>query len=208
MPRKQNKINENYLEKMLESQNEHQEMMHKIVIEAIQEQEGLVKRLYDEENDTTSTFGQRVSDKVASFGGSWTFIFMFFVYLLGWMAFNDLAGKIAFDPFPFIFLNLILSCLAAIQAPIILMSGNRKETRDRKRAQDDYLINLKAELENRMTNQKLDLLINEQFKELIEIQKIQIAKMDIIENIILKNNASKASTKRPKISYIQERGKN
>ncbi len=100
------------------------------------------------------------------------------------MVYSKSQGTTAFDPYPYILLNLILSCIAAIQAPVILMSQNRKEVRDRKRARDDYLINLKAELENRMTNQKLDLLINEQFKELIDIQGTQIKKIDQLEALI------------------------
>ena len=178
-----------YLERLLEVQNEHQKMMHQIVAESIREQEGLVKKLYEEENNIKVTFGERVSDKVASFGGSWSFIFFFFFILIAWMLYNSMVNpKEIFDPFPFILLNLVLSCLAAIQAPVILMSQNRKESRDRKRAQDDYLINLKAELENRAINQKLDLFINEQFKELIEIQKIQLHRLEQLETLIKKTH--------------------
>lgn len=176
------KHNEEYLKQLLEIQNEHQNIMHNIVVNNIEEQEGLIKRLSDEENDVKISFGEKFSDLIASFGGSWIFISLFFFFLFLWMIYNNSLGKLSFDPYPYILLNLILSCLAAIQAPIILMSQNRKESRDRKRAQNDYLINLKAELENRMTNEKLDLFINKQFKELIEIQKIQIDKMNNIEN--------------------------
>ena len=178
-----------YLTRLLEAENEHQKMMHKIVLDAIHEEEGLVARLYEEENDIRYTFGERVSDKIASFGGSWRFIGMFFLFIALWMVYNLMSGtKNIFDPYPFILLNLVLSCLAAIQAPVILMSQNRKETRDRKRAQDDYLINLKAELENRAMDQKLDLLINEQFKELIEVQKVQINKLESLETILRKTH--------------------
>ena len=177
-----------YLEQLLEVQNGHQQMMHQIVVESIREQEGLVNKLYEEEHNIKRSFGERVSDKVASFGGSWLFIFIFFAVLIVWMYYNVEVGGKAFDPYPFILLNLVLSCLAAIQAPVILMSQNRKETRDRQRAQDDYLINLKAELENRSIDQKLDLLINEQFKELIEIQKVQIHKLDHLESIVKKTH--------------------
>lgn len=175
---------EKYLERLLEVQNEHQRMMHRIVIDAIKEEEALVNKLREEENNVICSFGEKVSDKIASFGGSWAFIFLFFFLLSSWMMYNHHLSTTAFDPYPYILLNLILSCIAAIQAPVILMSQNRKETRDRKRANDDYLINLKAELENRMTNQKLDLLINKQFNELIEIQEIQIKKIDHLESII------------------------
>ncbi len=174
-----------YIKQLLDVQNSHQKMMHQIVVDAIHEQEGLVKRLYEEEHNVKITFGQRIADMVASFGGSWRFIILFFIVLTIWMFFNSaMLNHSPFDPYPFILLNLVLSCLAAVQAPVILMSQNRKETRDTKRSQDDYLINLKAELENRAMDQKLDLFINEQFKELIEIQKIQINKLDSLEEKI------------------------
>lgn len=170
-----------YMKKLLEAQNTHQKMMNQIVLNAIQEQEGLVHRLLEEENNVKLTFGQKVSDKIANFGGSWGFILIFFVIIFGWMALNLALTTRAFDPYPYILLNLVLSCLAAVQAPIILMSQNRKESRETKRAQDAYLINLKAELESRAMDQKLNLLINEEFKELIEIQKLQISKLDHID---------------------------
>lgn len=175
-----------YLKKLLEVQNSHQQIMNQIVVDAIREQEGLVHRLFEEENCDTLTFGQKVSDKIANFGGSWKFITSFGVFLFTWMIISEAMGSKSFDPYPFILLNLILSCLAAIQAPIILMSQNRKEARESKRAQNDYLINLKTELENRAMDHKLDLLINEQFKELIEIQKIQISKLEKIESALKK----------------------
>lgn len=178
------KYNEEYLKQLLAIQNEHQNIMHNIVINNIEEQEGLINKLSDEESDIKTTIGERISDKIASFGGSWLFISLFFSFLFLWMMYNNKLGSLSFDPYPYILLNLILSCLAAIQAPIILMSQNRKEARDRKRAQDDYLINLKAELENRMTNEKLDLFINRQFQELIEIQTILIDKINKIENAV------------------------
>jgi len=176
----------NYLKKLLEVQNSHQQMMNQIVVDAIREQEGLVHRLFEEENDHQLTFGQKISDKIASFGGSWYFITIFLVFLVAWMIFNNTLESKAFDPYPYILLNLILSCVAALQAPIILMSQNRKEARESKRAQNDYLVNLKTELENRAMDHKLDLLINEQFKQLIEIQKIQIDKLNKLEKLATK----------------------
>ena len=184
-----------YLERLLEVQNEHKKMMNQIVVEAIHEQEGLVNKLYEEENNVQYTLGEKISDKVASFGGSWAFISWFFAVIVIWMWYNLAMGAKAFDTFPFILLNLVLSCLAAIQAPVILMSQNRKETRDRKRAQDDYLINLKSELENRAIDQKLDLFINEQFRELIEIQKVQISKLESLERIVKKTHPKKTDKK-------------
>jgi uncharacterized membrane protein len=113
-------------------------------------------------NDKELTFGERVSDRVAAFGGSWTFIIAFFIVLVGWIGLNSVTLFITpFDHYPYILLNLILSCLAAIQAPIIMMSQNRQEKKDRLRAEDDYRINLKSEREVRELHQKLDVLISE-----------------------------------------------
>jgi uncharacterized membrane protein len=129
--------------------------------------------------DTTDeqflTAGQRIADKVASFGGSWTFIISFGVFIFIWICINVfwIANK-SFDPYPFILLNLILSCLAALQAPVIMMSQNRQEEKDRERGKNDYMINLKSELEIRMLHEKLDHLILNQQQELLEVQKAQI----------------------------------
>lgn len=114
----------------------------------------------EEENKTESTRGQRIADKVASLGGSWTFIISFIIFLLLWIALNAfiLLNK-GFDPYPFILLNLILSCLAALQAPVIMMSQNRQEEKDRERAKKDYMINLKAELEIKLLHEKMDRLL-------------------------------------------------
>lgn len=128
-----------------------------------------------------ATVGERVADKVASFGGSWKFIIIFISFLLGWIALNAfwLTNK-GFDPYPFILLNLILSCLAALQAPVIMMSQNRQADKDRERAKEDYMVNLKSELEVRALHEKLDHLMMYQQQELIEIQKVQI---DILTDI-------------------------
>jgi len=129
----------------------------------------------------TLTFGERLSDVIASFGGSWRFIIFFGAVLFGWIALN-VVGLFArpFDPYPFILLNLVLSCLAALQAPIIMMSQNRQEARDRIRAQNDYKINLKAELEIRHLHEKLDHLLIHQWQRLMEIQQIQVELMNEI----------------------------
>jgi uncharacterized membrane protein len=134
------------------------------------------------EDKKAMTFGQRIADKVASFGGSWTFIISFGLFLLVWISLNVfwLANK-AFDPYPFILLNLILSSLAALQAPVIMMSQNRQEEKDRDRAKKDYMINLKSELEIRMLHEKIDHLIVTQQQELIETNKVQI---DIMSDIL------------------------
>ena len=92
------------------------------------------------------TLGQRAADTIAKFAGSWAFIFSFTGVLVLWMVFNVILATKAFDPYPFILLNLVLSCVAAIQAPLIMMSQNRQEEKDRRRAENDYRVNLKTEI--------------------------------------------------------------
>ena len=131
------------------------------------------------------TSAQKLADSVATFGGSWKFIISFGLFILIWITINVawFANK-GYDPYPFILLNLILSCIAALQAPVIMMSQNRQEEKDRERAKKDYMINLKSELEIRMLHEKIDHLILHQQQELIEIQKVQIEMMgDIIKKI-------------------------
>ena len=150
------------------------------VYSTINGKEELIK--YSPDDEQSLTAGQRVADKVASFGGSWKFLILFGLFLIIWISLNIfwLANK-GYDPYPFILLNLILSCLAAIQAPVIMMSQNRQEEKDRVRAKIDYMINLKSELEIRMLHEKLDHLIINQQQELIELQKVQI---DMMNNIL------------------------
>ncbi len=153
------------------------------VIGSLNEDKSLVNTVEDEIGDRT--VGQKVADQVAAFGGSWKFIILFGVFIFLWILANIylLLNK-GFDPYPFILLNLILSCLAALQAPVIMMSQNRQEEKDRERAKKDYMINLKSELEIRMLHEKLDHLIMHQQEELIEIQKVQIEMMnDILSHI-------------------------
>jgi uncharacterized membrane protein len=159
--------------------------LEKGVIESLKEDKSIVSTLEDEEE--TRSFGQKIADKVADFGGSWTFIISFLLFILIWISANVLilVNK-GFDPYPFILLNLILSCIAALQAPVIMMSQNRQEEKDRTRAKKDYMINLKSELEIRMIHDKIDHLIMHQQQELIEIQKVQIEMMNDILNQIKK----------------------
>ena len=126
--------------------------------------------------DRDITFGERVADHVASFGGSWTFILLFIAVLFGWMGLNITGLFLArpFDPYPFILLNLVLSCLAALQAPVIMMSQRRQEEKDRKRAENDYMVNLRAELEIRQLHEKIDHQMAKQWERLAELQQIQI----------------------------------
>ncbi len=142
-----------------------------------------------EEIETELSFGEKIADKVATFGGSWTFIIVFFSFILIWMQINIfvLASK-PFDPYPFILLNLILSCLAAIQAPIIMMSQNRQEQKDRQRSEHDYKINLKAELEIKLLSEKIDHLLVHQNKKLLEIQEVQTDYLEDLLKEIKKRN--------------------
>ncbi len=137
------------------------------------------------DNNTNVGYGQRLADKVASFGGSWKFIIIFSLIIFVWILTNILfLSDKGFDPYPFILLNLILSCLAALQAPVIMMSQNRQEEKDRERAKQDYMVNLKAELEIRTLHEKLDHLIIHQQQELLNIQQVQVEMLeDIMKRI-------------------------
>jgi uncharacterized membrane protein len=143
-----------------------------------------ISRDTNREFDERLTFGQRLADRVAAFGGSWTFILSALVALTCWIVLNALVlthrGK-AFDPFPFILLNLVLSMLAALQAPVIMMAQNRQETKDRINAAHDYEVNLKAELEIMALHQKVDGLREQQWAELIALQQKQI---DLLERVL------------------------
>jgi uncharacterized membrane protein len=144
------------------------------VIESLQQHEILSSDI-SKQFEKKLTFGERLSDRIAEFGGSWKFLIAFGAVLLIWIAINGvILVTQAFDPYPFILLNLILSCLAAVQAPIIMMSQNRAEARDRLRAENDYKVNLKAELEIRHLHEKIDHLLRRQYNRLFEIQQIQI----------------------------------
>ncbi len=144
------------------------------VVESLRERELLSHEL-DEEFDRHLSLGQRLADRVAAFGGSWTFILIFGAVLGAWIGFNTwILRTSAFDPYPYILMNLVLSCIAALQAPVIMMSQNRTATRDRVQARNDYQINLKAELEIRHLHEKMDHLLKQQHSRLMEIQQIQI----------------------------------
>ena len=167
----------NETENLLATEDEQLKKLQEIVKKAIQEEKLIINNLLHPPTDKL-TKGQIISDKVANFGGSWAFIISFFIVLLIWIVFNTLAlKKMAFDPYPFILMNLILSCIAALQAPIIMMSQNRQEEKDRERSKLDYMINLKSELEIRTLHEKFDHLIIHQQRDLFEIQEIQIEMM-------------------------------
>lgn len=158
--------------------------LREIVTKAIADENLIIDNLLHPPKEIL-TQGQKISDKVARFGGSWAFIITFFVILIVWILFNSIAlAKMAFDPYPFILMNLILSCIAALQAPIIMMSQNRQEEKDRQRSENDYLINLKAELEIRALHEKMDLLIEEQLSILFESQAKQLELLKRIDEKI------------------------
>lgn len=169
-----NRARAEHVESLLKSDDADTERVNREVFKSVQEHEILAKNV-DLEFDKTRSFGERAADKIAAFGGSWKFIWIFAGFLLVWMVVNT-AVFLAKppDPFPYIFLNLILSCLAAIQAPVIMMSQNRQEERDRMRSENDYKVNMKAEIEIRAMNEKIDKLLNDQWKHLLEIQQMQV----------------------------------
>lgn len=152
------------------TEGEFMNKLHKIVEETIKEEDLVLNNLLHPATEQL-TRGQRISDKVARFGGSWSFIGLFFLLLILWIIYNVTVNKSrVFDPYPFILMNLILSCIAAFQAPIIMMSQNRKDEKDRMRSENDYLINLKAEMGIRSLHHKIDLLLEEQIKKLYDLQ--------------------------------------
>ncbi|HRH01629.1 MAG TPA: DUF1003 domain-containing protein [Bacteroidia bacterium] len=171
-----------FLDELLTTQNVQLKKLNKIVSDSIKEEELLVQNLSMGIDEPLNT-SERLADKVATFGGSWKFIILFMLVLVVWILINTvfLMDK-AFDPYPFILMNLILSCIAALQAPIIMMSQNRKETKDRKRSENDYLINLKAEIEIRTLHQKVNLLMKDELESLFKIQKLQTEMLQRIES--------------------------
>jgi uncharacterized membrane protein len=158
------------------------------VLESIREQEVIAKNV-DAEFDSKFTIGEKIADRVAVFGGSWRFIILFSIVIFIWIVINtSVLLTRPYDPYPFILLNLILSCLAALQAPVIMMSQNRQEAKDRLRAEHDYQVNLKAELEIRNISAKIDQLISHQWQRLLEIQRIQL---EFMEDIDRRNDSEK-----------------
>ena len=170
-----------YLTSLILQEKGELEIIDLDVMDAIKNNAILSENIQDEiEGDLT--LGEKIADRVAAFGGSWTFILAFFAFILIWMVINIwFLATNAFDPYPFILLNLILSCLAAIQAPIIMMSQNRQEQKDRQRSEHDYKINLKAELEIKLLSEKMDHLLVHQNNKLLEIQEVQI---DYLEDLM------------------------
>ncbi|CAM5182285.1 putative membrane protein OS=Bosea thiooxidans OX=53254 GN=SAMN05660750_02781 PE=4 SV=1 [Bosea thiooxidans] len=163
-----------YVEEILREEHGEYSDLDREVAESIARQETIAENVEDDFEERR-TLGERFSDNLASFGGSWAFLISFGVVLVVWMAINAAIGQAgAFDPYPFILLNLVLSCLAAVQAPIIMMSQKRQETKDRLRSLNDYQVNLKAELEIRHLHEKMDHLVTRQWQRLAEIQQVQL----------------------------------
>lgn len=163
-----------YMKSMISTDSEKMESLNTSIVQTIKNNETISNNL-NQTVEKNLTLGQRAADSIAKFGGSWPFIFLFIGILFGWILLN-VTGLFfhPFDAYPFILLNLALSCLAAIQAPIIMMSQNRQEERDRKQATNDYKVNLKAEIEINLLHEKMDYLLNTQWQHLVEMQHIQI----------------------------------
>lgn len=163
-----------YVEEILREEHGEYSDLDREVAESIARQETIAENTEDD-FEGHRTLGERFSDNLASFGGSWAFLISFGFVLVVWMGVNGLMGEIkAFDPYPFILLNLVLSCIAAVQAPIIMMSQKRQESKDRLRSLNDYQVNLKAELEIRHLHEKMDHLVTRQWQRLAEIQQVQL----------------------------------
>lgn len=167
-----------YVQSLLEKEKGEISELERKVLDSLRSNETLSENV-DAEVEESQTFGERYSDRIAELGGSWKFIISFIVVLVVWVTLNSLAlFHVTFDPYPFIFLNLVLSCLAAFQAPVIMMSQNRQEAKDRARSKHDYMVNLKAELEIRLMSEKIDHLLSRQWERLVEIQQVQMDLMN------------------------------
>lgn len=166
-----------HVRQVIESEKGELSKLEAEVMASMEKSELLTRNVNAEFNEHLTT-GQRMADRIADFGGSWAFISTFFAIIIFWMALNSglLLGK-PYDPYPFILLNLVLSCLAAVQAPVIMMSQNRQEAKDRLRSEHDYRVNLKAEVEIRQLNEKMDHLLLRQWQRLLEIQQMQVEQM-------------------------------
>ncbi|MBK7359808.1 MAG: DUF1003 domain-containing protein [Saprospiraceae bacterium] len=189
-------------EKLLARNNEHLSKLNDIVQQTLKEEESLVDKLLHPEKEKLS-FAENLSDKIARFGGSWHFIIFFGIILFCWVLFN-IFSPYKFDAYPFILLNLLLGGVAALQAPFIMMSQNRQVEKDRLKTDNDYMINLKAELEIRSLHQKINIMMQDQSKTMLESQALQVRHMNeiseksfrineqhtkVIEELIIKVNA-------------------
>lgn len=184
-----NKLRRKYILNLVTEERGKIEKIEEEVVNSIHESDLLSENPNSTYQGITSA-GDKIADKVARFGGSWNFIIIFFLILVIWIALNTYVLFFStFDPYPFILLNLILSCMAAIQAPIIMMSQNRQEAKDRIRSENDYKVNLKSEIEIRTLHEKIDHLLLEQWSRLMKIQEIQ---MDMLEELAKKTTNEKS----------------
>ena len=173
------KFRQKHIEQVLLSEKGELTKLDHEVIKSLVHHETLTRNI-NSQFERKLTFGERLADLVASFGGSWKFIILFAIVLALWIGLNTTQLLFrTFDPYPYILLNLCLSCLAAIQAPVIMMSQNRKEAKDRLRAEHDYKVNLKAELQIRQLHEKIDYLAQQQWQRLLELQEMEI---DLLED--------------------------
>jgi uncharacterized membrane protein len=188
------KFRRDYVKEVLQDEIGELSALDDEVVESLQQHEILSSDI-SKQFEKKLTFGERLSDTIAAFGGSWTFIILFSVVLFVWVVVNSfvLANR-AFDPYPYILMNLVLSAIAALQAPVIMMSQNRSEARDRLRGENDYKINLKAELEIRHLHEKIDHLLRRQYNRLFEIQQIQI---ELLEELAHKRRGSTSAPAAP-----------
>jgi uncharacterized membrane protein len=171
-----------YLQQMLEEEKGELTELDQSVVQSFKDNEILARNIEEEYAEKLKP-GERIADKIATYGGSWKFIISFAIVLTIWIIINSVVLLLKpFDPYPFILLNLVLSCLAAIQAPVIMMSQNRQEAKDRARSEHDYQINLKAELEIRNLHQKIDHLLTHQWERLVQIQQVQLEMMEELKS--------------------------
>jgi uncharacterized membrane protein len=174
-----------YLQELLDTENERLNKLHEIVAAAVEEHSLLTESLSKKDDDEDMSLGDRIATRVARFVGSWAFVISFCVVFFTWILINGLEVfyPIHFDRYPFDNMKLTLSCIASIQGPLIMMSQNRSAKKEKKRKENQYLINLKAEIEVRNLHSKMDLLMKDQMKNLLEVQKIQL---DLIEKLYIK----------------------
>jgi len=197
------KFRQDYVQHILETEKGELDSIDSQIVKSLANHK-MVARNVEKQFEQKLTFGQRLSDKLATFGGSWTFLIIFAVILAIWVILNSVQILFkTFDPYPFILLNLFLSCLAAIQAPIIMMSQNRKDAKDRMRSEYDYIVNMKAEVEIRNLHEKIDHMIQVQWQRLIETQQLQIELLEEMKETAragskkkIKNKSGKKAKKR------------
>jgi len=168
-----NRFRLDYVQQVLEAELGQISVLETELLDSLREHE-LSATNVNQEFERKLTWGEHLSDKIAGFGGSWTFIILFGLFLFCWVGLNSFLLTRPLDPYPFILLNLFLSCIAAVQAPIILMSQNRLEAKDRLRSEEEYKVNMKAELEIRLLHEKIDHLLKDQAQRLFELQHIQL----------------------------------